>query len=176
MLNDAAPPISAAVPSNVVFFVKIMVSPSGGSPATELTFALKVTICPTNAGFAEAVTMVLVAVRIGSSRLAEVLPILLLSPAYRAVIERIPALGNRNLKVATFPLRGAVAITEPFALNITEPVFGEVNWLPTVAVKVTNCRTTARLGDATRAVAVIARLTICGTRADVVLPKPGVPW
>lgn len=84
----AEPPLKGAVASTVVPFLKLMISPSGGGPALELTVAVKVTACPTFEGLTEeAITVVeagFVTVWVSTD---EVPARKLESPLYAAVME-----------------------------------------------------------------------------------------
>jgi len=60
VIKLASPPLNVPVPSTVVPFMKLTVSPSGGAPAAELTVAVKVTASPEMDGFGEAVSVVVV--------------------------------------------------------------------------------------------------------------------
>jgi hypothetical protein len=75
---DPTPPERVAVPSKVVP-LKNWTVPSG-TPAVELTPAVKVTGWPTTAGLGEAATVVVVAGRLVALKTGDVLPLKLVSP------------------------------------------------------------------------------------------------
>jgi hypothetical protein len=64
-----------------------MGSPFGGFPLEELTVAVNVTAWPVDEGFGEETSVVVVAATIFSLNVPDVLPVLLESPLYSAVIE-----------------------------------------------------------------------------------------
>ena len=59
----AVPPLNVPVPSVVLPCLNVTVSPLGGAPMLEVTFAVKVTACPYLDGFGDEVSMVVVAAR-----------------------------------------------------------------------------------------------------------------
>lgn len=137
-MNEAEPPESGAVASVVAPCLKVIISPLGGAPPAEVTVAVNVTSCPTKEGLGEETSMVVVANFATTDWLSaeEVLLRLLLSPAYCAVMERVPAVAKDVVKLPWLPLRGAVpSVVAPF-LKTTEPVATPPNWLETVAVNV----------------------------------------
>lgn len=60
VVNEAEPAVSGAVPSVVPALRKVISSPFGGVPPGEVTVAVNVTDWPTNEGFSEEVTFVIV--------------------------------------------------------------------------------------------------------------------
>lgn len=69
-------------------------------------------------------------------RTVEVFPVLLESPAYCAVMDRVPAVANDVVKAPWLLASATVPrVVAPF-LNTIEPLAGPPNWLVTVALKV----------------------------------------
>ena len=114
-----------------------MVSPFGGVPPDDVTVAMKVIACPITDGFGEELMLVVVAAAIFSLRIADVLPTLLESPLYCAVMEYVPPAAKEVMKLAMFPLSEALpSVCDP-ARKVTVPLAIPPYWPPTVAVKVT---------------------------------------
>lgn len=102
VVSEAEPAVSGAVPIVTPALRKVINSPSGGVPPAEVTVAVNVTDWPTSDGFSEEVTLVVVEnfATTDSLRTADVLAVLFVSPAYCAVMERVPGLPNAVVKLA----------------------------------------------------------------------------
>ena len=75
------PPLSAFVPSTVVPFINETVSPFGGAPLLELTFAVNTTACPYVDGFGDDESVVVVATSTIWFTAGDVLPLYSESPS-----------------------------------------------------------------------------------------------
>jgi hypothetical protein len=169
VVNEAVPAVRGAVPRVEPPRRNVISSPFGGVPPAEVMVALNVTDCPTNAGFTEEVTFVVVENFATTDWLkaAEVLPTLFASPPYCAVIERIPTVANEVVRLAWLPLSATVlSVAAPF-LNTIEPVDGPPNWPVTVAVKVIGWLTCWGFIEDTIAVVVGALLTVSESTDEV---------
>jgi hypothetical protein len=95
VLNVAIPPDRDPVPSVVLPSLKVTISPSGGTPALELTVAVNVTCCPILMGFEEDATTVLVAILFTTCfRMGDALAVKCASPPYTDVMLKVPTPEN----------------------------------------------------------------------------------
>ena len=102
VVNDAVPPNIGTLARTVVPCLKLITSPSGGVPPDEVTVAVSLTACPIYEGFTDEATVVVVASFATTDSLSagEALPVSFVSPAYCAVMERVPAVANEVVRLA----------------------------------------------------------------------------
>lgn len=100
-VSDAVPPARGAVPSEAPPKRNVINSPSGGGPPAEVTVAVSTTAWPRDEGFGEDVRVVVVENFPMIDWLnADWFPALLPSPAYWAVMERVPTVAKEVVSVA----------------------------------------------------------------------------
>jgi hypothetical protein len=158
----AVPPVVVPVPSVVAPFLKVTTSPSGIEPDAELTVAVNASDWLMFDGFSEEVTTVVVANFESTDWLrAEVLPVLLISPTYCTVMERLPAVANDVVRLAWLLLNVSVPIFVAPDLKMIEPVTGPPYWPTTVAVNVVDALISAGFRDETTRVVALAFATLC---------------
>jgi hypothetical protein len=179
VLKLAVPPPSVPVPKVVVPSLNVTVPVGVPAPGdTGATVAVNVTDWPKTAGFAEEVTLVVVAVWLTVwATTADVLAVKLVSPLYTAVMLWEPAPSDEVLNVAVPPPIVPVPKVVVPSLNVTVPVGipapGDTG--TTVAVNVTDWPKSDGFNDEVRPVVVFAWLTVWVTALDVLVVKSASP-
>ena len=143
-------------------------------PELAVTVAVKVTVCPTIAGFDEDVSAVVVVARTVSGSEAVVLGLKLPSPEYAAVMKWIPA-GRLVVANVAFPAALNVPVPKvsaPF-LNVTVPVGTPPTSERTVAVSVIDWPTLTGFAEVLSNVVVSPRATTTIGLTAVLLAAPG---
>src|SRR3989441_2175860 len=179
MESEALPLPGSARPSTVAPSRKVPVPV--GTPAVEVTVALRVTACPVVEGFGVEVRVVVVAAAAGAFTTwvttAEVLAANVALPPYAAVSGWLPA-ASVEVESDALPLTsGAVPSTVAPSRNVTVPV-GTPAAEVTVAFRVTACPVVEGFGVEVRLVVVAAAaggFTIWVTTADVLAANGGAP-